>query len=188
MPPRINKRQPDYWRSCIYSLYIFINTLSSRWMHIFTMRIRLYLMSGENEGRTPFVTWMLHKLDERGWTREELARQTNTSSSVITNIVKGNAAIGVDVARRIAVALDVPQRILFVIAGLMDDEDIDDAKEEDQIREIRRVAFSIEDDDERQRALDIAETVLKQIAVSQKKPKAGKAKRTTRADNTSGQG
>ena len=109
------------------------------------------------------MEWLLAKLDEKGWTREELARQAGMRSSVINNIVSRNKAMGSKVAGRIADALGVPQRDVLIMAGLLNDEgDIEDVKEEDSIREIRRLLDAL-DESKRDEARRIIKSVLREM-------------------------
>jgi len=86
----------------------------------------------------PFVDWLLSELAARGWNTAELGRRivkldqvdettadyvrrVNGQMAVLSKIVNRERAMGPEVARRIAAALDVPQSVIFRKAGLLDD-------------------------------------------------------------------
>ena len=77
--------------------------------------------------------------------------------------------MGPDIARRLAAALSVSQIDVFRIAGLIDEELLDDAK---AAQEYLRLLAAIKDDDERQAAIDTVETVLRRVAERRKAAEA----------------
>lgn len=110
----------------------------------------------------PFVEWLLGELDERGWSREDLARKAGIKSTGITNIVNRNKNLGPDLARAIANALGVKQRILFTIARIIDDEGEDDARQEKEMDEIQRILARIDDPRERERIRRIIRSIVRE--------------------------
>jgi transcriptional regulator with XRE-family HTH domain len=66
-----------------------------------------------------FVTWLNHKLDEKGWSRSEAARRGGISASSYDKVIGGFAKPGIRFCKAVAVAFDVPEEDVFRLAGLM---------------------------------------------------------------------
>lgn len=66
-----------------------------------------------------FTSWLLNELGNRGWGNAELCARARINSGTLSNILGGNRKIGVDVARKIALALGHPEQEVFRRAGLM---------------------------------------------------------------------
>jgi transcriptional regulator with XRE-family HTH domain len=99
-----------------------------------------------------FVAWLEEELERRSWSREEVARRAGIHSSVLTNIVSGRATVGVETARKIAVALDVSPVVVFRLAGLLPSEE-----EEDDIYDRLRHEFEQID------SIEDRETILRMV-------------------------
>jgi transcriptional regulator with XRE-family HTH domain len=52
-------------------------------------------------------TWLLRKLEEKGWTQSELARRSGVGQVTISRIITGDRKMGTRVATKIAKALNV---------------------------------------------------------------------------------
>lgn len=107
----------------------------------------------------PFVEWLLQELVRRGWTQAELAKRADVYQSVIGGVTTRQRALGAETARRIARALGVSQHRLFVLAGLIDDEE---SAEEVMLVEIARI-MSRMDDDARHRFMRIGEALTEDL-------------------------
>lgn len=59
------------------------------------------------------------ELERKGWNRSELSRKSGLSTGTISNVLNDDRPAGVDVVRAMAVALGVPQHILFYYARLI---------------------------------------------------------------------
>ena len=70
----------------------------------------------------PFVEWLLETLDARGMSRQDLADKMGMQSAPLTNIVNRRKNLGVKLAKRIALALNIDQSEIFKIAQLQDDD------------------------------------------------------------------
>lgn len=125
----------------------------------------------------PFIPWLTKELEARGWNRAELARRMNVQQSVLGNIIHRRVAMGADVAKRLAAAMGVSQYEVFRLAGLIDEDTLDD---EAALQEIRRLLAKIEDDEERQRTINILEAVVREVAEQKGGEHAVKAKRSSR--------
>lgn len=95
-------------------------------------------MPSTPETSSQFTAWLMGELNQRGWSREELARRADLYSSVVSKIVNGESGIGPDVAKKIAKALDVPQLTVFRKAGLIDDPLLEEVDDEDMLTLIKR--------------------------------------------------
>lgn len=126
-------------------------------------------MSGTLEGTrdpsNPFVEWVLGELTERGWNREDLRKAAGIGrSSGINNVLSRTKALGPDLARDIARGLGVKQRVVFIMARLIDDEDIGDAKEEYEMDEIQKMLSRITNPTERERIRRIIRSIVRETA------------------------
>lgn len=111
------------------------------------------LMGSTRDKDNPFVDWLLAELKHRDWTQADLAREMVAQTSIVNNVINRRVALGVDLAKRMAAALGVKQRTLFLVAGLLDDEGDDDAADE-TFQEIRRILSGLSAD-RREEALRI---------------------------------
>jgi len=68
-----------------------------------------------------FNLWLEKQLTEKGWTQAELARRMKVHQAVIGNIVNKKVAMGPDVARKLATALEIPQLVVYKEAGIYDE-------------------------------------------------------------------
>lgn len=66
-----------------------------------------------------FTDWLDLELDNRGWTRAELARRANVNQSTISMVYSGQREVGPDLAKSIARALHLPAEAVFREAGLL---------------------------------------------------------------------
>ncbi len=119
-------------------------------------------MSGTKDLGNPFVEWLLGELDERGWSREDLAREAGVKSNGITNVVNRKKNLGATQARVIAKGLGIKQRIVFAVARLIDDEEVGDVRQEKEMDEIQRMLSRIEDPKERERIRRIIRSIVRE--------------------------
>ena len=119
-------------------------------------------MSGTTDPSNPFVEWFLDELQRQNLSREEVARKAGIKSTGITNVVNRNKNLGPDLARAIANALGVRQRVVFAVARLIDDEGVEDAKEESELAEIRKELARIKDPKERERIRRILRVIVRE--------------------------
>lgn len=96
-------------------------------------------MASTLDADNPFVQWLTDELDTRRWSRADLAREIDAHPAVITKVMNRESALGVDLAKRIAAALEVPQIDLFRVAGLIDDDQEGEDAEEEIWREMARI-------------------------------------------------
>jgi transcriptional regulator with XRE-family HTH domain len=54
-----------------------------------------------------FSTWLDKKLNQKGWTRAELARKAKISDSTLSMIYSGKRGLGIKTSKAIADALDI---------------------------------------------------------------------------------
>ncbi|GGM65020.1 hypothetical protein GCM10012275_39440 [Longimycelium tulufanense] len=73
--------------------------------------------------RNGWWTWLQAQLDERGWTRADLARAATVSQSRIADWKDKGTRPTLDNARAVAHALQVPLLVVLVEAGLLTSEE-----------------------------------------------------------------
>jgi hypothetical protein len=93
-------------------------------------------MGNTQDERNPFVDWLYEKLADKKWkvsdlTRkiaemegfgaesEDFERRSRSIHGNVSNVVNRKRALGVDYARKIADALEVPQEDVMEMAGLL---------------------------------------------------------------------
>jgi len=69
--------------------------------------------------------WLRGTLEERGWSRRELARRLGVSHTSVTNVAAGRAAPSARFCQEIAHVLDVPVEQVYQLAGLLP-QDVDE--------------------------------------------------------------
>ena len=120
-------------------------------------------MSGTMDRENPFVEWLLVQLEEKRISREELARRAGVKSTGITNVVNRNKNLGPELARSIARALEMRQRIVFTAARIIDDEGADDAEQDRELEEIKKILSGVKDSEERARIRRVIRTIVREI-------------------------
>jgi transcriptional regulator with XRE-family HTH domain len=70
-----------------------------------------------------FIAWLQGQMKEREWSNADLSRQSGISQAQISNVLNEMRDVGPEFARGIANAFGLPQRSVFVLAGLMDDDE-----------------------------------------------------------------
>jgi len=126
-------------------------------------------VTSSSDPENGFVQWLQEQLDARGWTAQEMAQRAGLAQATVSNVLNRKRSAGVEFVRAIADVLDVSQIDVFRIAGLIDEELLDDAK---AAQEYLRLLAAIKDDDERQAAIDTVETVLRRVAERRKAAEA----------------
>jgi transcriptional regulator with XRE-family HTH domain len=66
-----------------------------------------------------FIEWMEIQLEQKGWSRSDLARTSGISASHISRILNGEVSPSADYMVSIASALHVPPEEVFRVAGLL---------------------------------------------------------------------
>jgi transcriptional regulator with XRE-family HTH domain len=113
-----------------------------------------------------FVKWLQDQLNEHDWTPQVLAAKAGVAQATLSNVINRKRAAGPELLRAIAKALDKSQVEVFKIAGLIDEELLDD---EEALQETRRLLAKIDDDDELERTLDVIEVIAREAANRQKR-------------------
>ena len=135
-------------------------------------------MPSTKDDDNPFVEWLIAQLNERRWSEADLARAAGVYQSAISSLLSREKGLGVDTAKKIAVALGVSQYEVFRIAGLIDEELLDDVK---ATQEYIRLLAAIKDDDKRQEAIDLVETLLRRMGEKRKTDTSKRSGRTSAA-------
>ena len=148
-----------------------------------------------------FVQWLESELSSRNWSRSDLAREIGAHPAVITKVLNRESALGVDLAKRIAIALHVPQSVLFRHAGLIDDDEpikvrqVEDEEGEISLEELKAdqeellAIYDQLDEDDRETLVALAKNMRERDRAKQnveRKPKAPVVRQGTAKD--SGQG
>jgi len=78
-----------------------------------------------------FPQWILNQLENREWSRAELARRAGLSRTAISDVITGKANAGYTLCVSVANALELPQESTLRAAGLLpSDPDIDEEIEQ----------------------------------------------------------
>ena len=101
-----------------------------------------------------FSVWLEEQMREREWTQAELARKAGLTRGAINNILTQHRQPGPEAARAIAHALDLPEEEVFRQAGLLSAKPEEPPGLGQWIR-----MYVLADEEERDRMLDIAETL-----------------------------
>lgn len=84
-----------------------------------------------------FGDWLQDVLDERGWTRADLARAADVRESSLSDVFSGRRKVGTDLATAIADALKIPQEDVYIAAGLLRPKKSRNAIIEQMIHEVQ---------------------------------------------------
>lgn len=77
-----------------------------------------------------FSQWVLGQLEEREWSRADLARRAGLSRTAISDVITGKANPGFTLCVSIGKALEIPAESIFRVAGLLPEKpDIDEERE-----------------------------------------------------------
>ena len=93
-----------------------------------------------------FIEWVAEQREQRGWTQNELARRMGTSSGRLSMILNEQRGFKADFCRELARALDLPEIVVFVQAGLMSQTTNPD---ELTLRELYGLLSALPPDDQR---------------------------------------
>lgn len=104
----------------------------------------------------PVPEMILSECGRRGITVAEMARQSGVKQSALAHIIGRTRALGPDLARKLAPALQLSQVELFRLAGLID-EPADYT--EDRAAQRIRILFREADDETKEQIVRIAETL-----------------------------
>ena len=107
--------------------------------------------------KNDFSGWLQLELNNRNWSKADLARASGLSSAQITRIVKREQNPGPESCSEIARAFKMPPEMVFRIAGLLPQES-QYPDEPPTLREWIRI-YLLADPDERDRMLEVARTL-----------------------------
>jgi transcriptional regulator with XRE-family HTH domain len=91
-----------------------------------------------------FADWLKSMMEAQNLSNSELARKSGLDKSTIGNILNRERSAGVDVCKALAKGLGMRQRDVFVIAGLLDDEE--EKEDSPYLQNIIRNLRSVEDE------------------------------------------
>lgn len=66
-----------------------------------------------------FADWLNKQMDKRVWKQADLVRAAKINSGLLSMILSGQRRVGVETARSIAAALELPETEVLIQAGLM---------------------------------------------------------------------
>lgn len=95
---------------------------------------------------SPFQPWLAKEMDKRGWDAAELARRSGVNQSAIGQVISEKRALGAKLASAIAKALDMPESIVFQLAGLTQQEEGGPTLTENELMYIFR---TLDDEDQK---------------------------------------
>jgi transcriptional regulator with XRE-family HTH domain len=70
-----------------------------------------------------FASWLEAEIKSRGWQAADLADAMGKDDATISRVLSGERNAGPEFCRGLAKALRIPQKVVFVRAGLMDEVD-----------------------------------------------------------------
>ncbi|MCL5994438.1 MAG: helix-turn-helix transcriptional regulator [Chloroflexi bacterium] len=99
-------------------------------------------------------------MDSRDWMPVDLARYTGITLAQVTRVLKGEQSPGNKFLLAVAQALEIPQTTVFHIAGVLTDQEIEDVREDEAARKVRRLLDALEPE-ERERAIRLLEQYVR---------------------------
>jgi transcriptional regulator with XRE-family HTH domain len=136
---------------------VFVNSL----VNVLTSWILSYTSSvSSNVPASQFLYWLREEMDSRRWMPKDLADRSGVTLAQVTRVLSGEQGAGAKFLRGIAEAFNMPQETVFRLAGVLNDEEMADVKEDEAARKIRRLLAALEPD-ERERAVRLLEQYVK---------------------------
>jgi len=86
-----------------------------------------------------FVNWLTAELESRHWSRSEAARRGGISPSSFDKVINGYSQPGLAFCQGIARAFNMPLEYVFVQAGILPPEPLEDARLTDIVRQISKL-------------------------------------------------
>lgn len=94
-----------------------------------------------------FIDWLKSKIDEKGWSMRETARQLGVSSPVVLSIITDGDAPSWDTCEAISKAFDVPTVVVMQLAGKLTETPPKVAQQTMQSKEWQRLIEGLSPDE-----------------------------------------
>lgn len=111
-----------------------------------------------------FSVWLQGRIDEKGWSKSELARRAGISPTAVSDMLSGRRSVGTSNATAIAKAFNIPTDEVLRAAGILPPKPT-------KTELIERILNLVEGlpSDEKQDVMDYAEMVYKRMEKRKKK-------------------
>lgn len=93
-----------------------------------------------------FVSWLEEEMANRGWQAADLADAMKKDDATISRVLSGERNAGPEFCRVLANALRIPQKLVFVKAGLMDEIDPNEPTFTERVWEAINLFVDMDDD------------------------------------------
>lgn len=101
-----------------------------------------------------FSEWLVSVMEEKGWSKSEMARRANISPAAISDILSGRRDPGLLVCQGIAKALKVPPEEVLRHAGLIPEGE---TEKDYRLSKIENLYHSLQLNENKERALQFLE-------------------------------
>jgi transcriptional regulator with XRE-family HTH domain len=102
--------------------------------------------------KRPFAQWIVDEINDRGWTRADLARFAKVSPTAISDVINGRRSAGSDLCSALAEAFNYPPDYVFRKAGLLPELEEEELPGLDELTNYYRIAS----DEERREIVEFA--------------------------------
>jgi transcriptional regulator with XRE-family HTH domain len=116
-----------------------------------------------------FAHWLKGELDFRRWSPNHLARRSGITLTQILMVLKGERRAGDKFLRAVAEAFQMPQVVLFRLAGLINDTDVEQVREREAARKLDHLLSALSPQ-ERDKAIHLLETYVRDHTKDQAAP------------------
>jgi len=110
-----------------------------------------------------FTDWLLKEMDNRRWQPRDLAQAAGISRNQVMLVLEHARFPGDKFLRGVAAAFGIPQDIVFRLAGLLTDKEMEDVKEDEAARKIKLLISAL-DPEGRERAVRLLEQYVRDHA------------------------
>lgn len=106
-----------------------------------------------------FIEWLEAELRERDWTAAQLSRQAGLYPATVSRVLNGERSPGTEFCKAVALALNVPDEVVFRRAGLLDP--LPASKDDPMLADLVELAKQLTTE-ERRRLTRVAELYLRE--------------------------
>ena len=99
-------------------------------------------------------------MDSRRWEMVDLSEATGMTLTMVALVLKGQRNPGDRFLRGVASAFNMPQETVFRLAGMLNDEELEDIREDEAGRKLKRLLSALEPD-ERDKAIRLLEQYVR---------------------------
>lgn len=118
-----------------------------------------------------FTEWLKREMDARRWRPVDLARASGVTLNQVVLVMKQQRRAGDRFLRGVASAFQMPQETVFRLSGMLNDQPLDNVKDDEAVRKVRKLLASM-DTVEREKAIRLLELYAKDHAKAAPKTRA----------------